>query len=68
MRQLMASKPKAIITVAQIARIAFPVLKNSPAAGLPVVVIEDGTGPIPEGTVPFKVRIEINQTSKIDGL
>lgn len=47
-----------MITVAEIADVALEAAKDSLAPGAHIVVIEDGTGPIPQGTVPFKVSIK----------
>ncbi|KOC66391.1 putative 4-coumarate--CoA ligase 3 [Habropoda laboriosa] len=53
-RQLESSGAKAIITVAEIARTTLEASRGTLAPGAPFVVIEDGTGPIPEDSVPFK--------------
>ncbi|CAK9827347.1 4-coumarate--CoA ligase 2 [Anthophora retusa] len=61
-RQLESSGVKAVITVAEIARTALEASRGTLAPGAPFVVIEDGTGPIPEGTVPFKDLITRGKT------
>lgn len=61
-RQLKDSGAKAIITVAEIARTALLASRGTLAPEAPFVVIEDGTGPIPEGTVPFKDLITRGKT------
>lgn len=53
-RQLQGSGAKAIITVAEIARSTLEASRGALSPEAPFVVIEDGTGPIPEGTIPFK--------------
>ncbi|XP_017766805.1 PREDICTED: 4-coumarate--CoA ligase 1 isoform X1 [Eufriesea mexicana] len=62
MRQLKVTSPKVILTVAQIARIAVLAFKDYLPPGVPIIAIEDGTGPIPEGTVPFKDLITRGKT------
>lgn len=61
-RQLQAVDVKAVITVVEIARIVLEATRDTSASGAPFVVIDDGSGPIPEGTVPFKVRTETDQS------
>ncbi|XP_017890362.1 4-coumarate--CoA ligase 1 [Ceratina calcarata] len=53
-RQIQNSGAKAIITVAEIARSILEATRGTLPPGVPFVVIEDGTGPIPEATIPFK--------------
>lgn len=55
-RQLKDSGAKAVITVAEIARTTLEAATGALPPGSPFIVIEDGSGPIPEGTIPFKVR------------
>ena len=57
-RQLKDSGAKAVITVAEIARTTLEAATGALPPGSPFIVIEDGTGPIPEGTIPFKDLIE----------
>ncbi|XP_012142718.1 uncharacterized protein LOC100877401 isoform X2 [Megachile rotundata] len=61
-RQLKDSGSKAVITVAEIARSTFEAAKGAVPPGSPIIVIDDGTGPIPEGTIPFKDLIERGKT------
>ncbi|CAL7950498.1 unnamed protein product [Xylocopa violacea] len=53
-KQLESSGAKAVITVAEIARTILEAARDTLPPGALFVVIEDGTGSIPEGTVPFK--------------
>ncbi|XP_033332021.2 uncharacterized protein LOC117223704 [Megalopta genalis] len=52
-RQLKSSGAKAIITVTEIAKNVAAAAKTTMAPNAPFMVIDDGTGPIPEGTIPF---------------
>ncbi|XP_043256498.1 4-coumarate--CoA ligase 1 [Colletes gigas] len=61
-KQLQSSGAKAIVTVAEISKHVLTVSKATLPAGAPVVVIEDGTGPVPEGTVPFKDLVDRGKT------
>lgn len=61
-RQLQAVDAKAVITVVEIARIVLEATRDTLASGAPFVVIEDGSGPIPEGSVPFKDLITRGKT------
>lgn len=61
-RQLKDSGSKAVITVAEIARSTLEAAKDALPPASPVIVIDDGTGPIPEGTIPFKDLIERGKT------
>lgn len=61
-RQLKDSRAKAMITVAEIADVALEAAKDSLAPGAHIVVIEDGTGPIPQGTLPFKDLVARGKT------
>ncbi|XP_043523649.1 4-coumarate--CoA ligase 1-like [Frieseomelitta varia] len=61
-RQLQSADAKAVITVVEIAQIVLEATRDTPASGAPFVVIEDGSGPIPEGTVPFKDLITRGKT------
>lgn len=51
--QLKNSGTKAIITVTEIAKNVAAAAKSSLAPGVPFMVIDDGTGPLPEGVIPF---------------
>ncbi|XP_076765334.1 uncharacterized protein LOC143432552 [Xylocopa sonorina] len=53
-RQLTSSGVKGIVTVAEIARPILGLAKETLPPGAPFVVIEDGSGTVPEGAVPFK--------------
>ena len=61
-RQLQVANVKAIITVAEIAPIVLQASRDILASGGHLVVIEDGSGPIPDGTVPFKDLIARGKT------
>lgn len=61
-RQLKIANAKAVITVAEIAPIVLQASRDILASGGHLVVIEDGSGPIPDGTVPFKVRTKIDHS------
>lgn len=52
--QLKSSGAKAVITVAEIAGAALAAAKECLPQGAPFIVIEDKSGPIPEGTIPFQ--------------
>ncbi|XP_033346249.1 4-coumarate--CoA ligase 1-like [Bombus vosnesenskii] len=61
-RQLKIANAKAVITVAEIAPIVLQASRDILASGGHLVVIEDGSGPIPDGTVPFKDLIARGKT------
>lgn len=52
-RQLKSSGTKAIVTVTEIAKNVAAAAKTSVAPGTTFMVIDDGTGPLPEGVIPF---------------
>ncbi|XP_031827653.1 uncharacterized protein LOC116424844 [Nomia melanderi] len=52
-RQLKNSGTKAVITVTEIAGNVLASVKGTLKSDAAVIVIDDGTGPIPEGTIPF---------------
>ncbi|XP_053982458.1 uncharacterized protein LOC128878350 [Hylaeus volcanicus] len=60
--QLKSSGAKVAITVAEIAQNVVQASAGLFGPGSPIMVIEDGTGPIPEGTVPFKDLITRGKT------
>ncbi|XP_076643956.1 uncharacterized protein LOC143354090 [Halictus rubicundus] len=52
-RQLKDAGAKVIITVTEIAKNVAAAVKTSVAPGTPILVIDDGTGPLPAGVIPF---------------
>lgn len=52
-RQLKSSGTKAIITVTEIAKNVTMAAETSVAPSTPIMVIDDGSGPLPEGIIPF---------------
>lgn len=54
-RQLLKAKAKAVITATEIASIALTATRACLPPETPFIVIDDKTGPIPEGLIPFDV-------------
>lgn len=61
-RQLKSSGAKMIITVTEIAKNVAAAAKANNASNVPFVVIDDGTGPLPEGIIPFMDLITRGKT------
>jgi len=57
-RQLLKAKAKAVITAAEIASTTLTVTRSCLPPETPFIVIDDKTGPIPEGVIPFDVSIQ----------
>lgn len=54
---MLKANVKAIITSTVIAPTALAAMKACLPPGTPFIVIDDKTGPIPEGSIPFDVSI-----------
>nr|XP_012229595.1 PREDICTED: 4-coumarate--CoA ligase 1-like isoform X2 [Linepithema humile] len=52
-RQLLKAKAKAVITAAEIVSTVLNATRSCLPPETPVIVIDDKTGPIPEGSIPF---------------
>ncbi|XP_067207404.1 uncharacterized protein [Linepithema humile] len=52
-RQLLMTKAKAVITAAEIVSTVLNATRSCLPPETPVIVIDDKTGPIPEGSIPF---------------
>lgn len=59
-KQLLRVNAKAIITSASIASTTLAATRACLPPEIPFIVIDDKTGSIPEGSIPFDVSIKIN--------
>ncbi|XP_012274155.1 4-coumarate--CoA ligase 1 [Orussus abietinus] len=57
-RQLISSDAKGVITSVEIANTVLEAASVLKPIKAPVIVVDDGTGPIPEGGIPFQDLIE----------
>lgn len=59
-RQLLKANAKAVITSTAIAPTVFAATREGFQHKIPLIVIDDKTGSIPEGSIPFDVSIKID--------
>lgn len=56
-KQLLKANAKAVITVAEIVSTVLTATRSCLPPETPFIVIDDKTGPIPDGSIPFDVSI-----------